>query len=633
MCGIAGFLDFTKQTTAATLRQMTDALTHRGPDDAGYEIYDFSESSVGFGQRRLSILDLSASGHQPMHFADYAVDYNGEIYNFSEIRGLLESEGYQFSSSSDTEVILKAYDKWGMDMLHYFNGMFAIALVDRRQEKLFLVRDRAGVKPMHIYRKEGLLLFASELKSFHAHPAFEKQIDFNSLALFLQYSYIPAPYSIFKHTTKLLPGHWMSLDLKTGKDELVCYWDVDHFYKNPKLVMPDDDCIDRTEEYLKIAYNYRMVADVPVGVFLSGGYDSSSVAALLQTDRTDRLKTFTIGFSEAGFNEAPDAKRIAEFLGTDHTEWYVSAKEAASVLPLLPEIYDEPFADNSSVPTVLVSQLAAKQVKVALSADGGDEIFGGYNKFKQAEKYTVSIPAPIQGLLSSAMSLLKPEKIPWFRNSYNFSTRYEKLKLIWRSKDPVQAVKFISQYTTATETQDFLGQHFEAYATFFDRQWCRNGEKSPVNDLLALDFKTFLVNNNLNKVDRATMAMSLEGREPMLDFQLVEFLAQLPASFKIRNGQTKWLLKQVVHRHIPQSLMDRPKKPFIAPLTVWFKDELSNLLKYYLAPAQLAKTGLFNEEPIVQLRDRYLRGEQIQFQKLWQLLSFQLWYDRWIAKL
>ncbi len=633
MCGIAGFLDFNKQTTAATLRQMTDALTHRGPDDSGCEIYEFPQSTVGFGQRRLSILDLSPSGHQPMHFADFTVDYNGEIYNFTEIRTLLEQEGYQFSSGTDTEVILKAYDKWGMDMLQHFNGMFAIALLDRRQEKLFLVRDRAGVKPIHIYSKDGLLLFASELKSFHAHTGFEKQIDLNSLALFLQYSYIPAPYSIFKHTSKLLPGHWMSVDLKKGKQEIVCYWDVDNFYSKSKVTMRDETCIDLAEEHLKKAYNYRMVADVPVGVFLSGGYDSSSVAALLQADRTDRLKTFTIGFSEAGFNEAPDAKRIADFLGTDHTEWYVTAKEAASVLPLLPEIYDEPFADNSSVPTVLVSQLAAKQVKVALSADGGDEIFGGYNKFKQAEKYTVSVPTAIQGMVSSAMSLLNPEKIPWFKNSYNFSTRYEKLKLMWQSKDPVQAVKFISQYTTTSETRDFLGQDFEDYSTFFDRQWRRNAEKSPVNDLLALDFKTFLVNNNLNKVDRATMAMSLEGREPMLDYQLVEFLAQLPSSFKIRNGQTKWLLKQVVHRYIPVSLMDRPKKPFIAPLTVWFKNELSDLLNYYLAPAQLAKTGLFNEEPIVQLRDRYLRGEKIQFQKLWQLLSFQLWYDRWIAKL
>ncbi|MEN9949839.1 MAG: hypothetical protein RLY85_591 [Bacteroidota bacterium] len=633
MCGIAGFLDFNKQTTAATLRQMTDALTHRGPDDSGCEIYEFPQSTVGFGQRRLSILDLSPSGHQPMHFADFTVDYNGEIYNFTEIRTLLEQEGYQFSSGTDTEVILKAYDKWGMDMLQHFNGMFAIALLDRRQEKLFLVRDRAGVKPIHIYSKDGLLLFASELKAFHAHAGFEKQIDLNSLALFLQYSYIPAPYSIFKHTSKLLPGHWMSVDLKTGKQEIVSYWDVDDFYSKPKVTMQEEACIDLAEEHLKKAYNYRMVADVPVGVFLSGGYDSSSVAALLQADRTDRLKTFTIGFSEAGFNEAPDAKRIADFLGTDHTEWYVSAKEAASVLPLLPEIYDEPFADNSSVPTVLVSQLAAKQVKVALSADGGDEIFGGYNKFKQAEKYTVSVPTAIQGMVSGAMSLLNPEKIPWFKNSYNFSTRYEKLKLMWQSQDPVQAVKFISQYTTTSETRDFLGQDFDDYSTFFDRQWRRNAEKSPVNDLLALDFKTFLVNNNLNKVDRATMAMSLEGREPMLDYQLVEFLAQLPSSFKIRNGQTKWLLKQVVHRYIPVSLMDRPKKPFIAPLTVWFKNELSDLLNYYLASAQLAKTGLFNEEPIVQLRDRYLRGEKIQFQKLWQLLSFQLWYDRWIAKL
>lgn len=633
MCGIAGFVDFKKLTSESTLREMTDALVHRGPDDAGYEIYDFDRASVGFGQRRLSILDLSASGHQPMHFGNYTANYNGEIYNFREVRQELEQSGYEFLSESDTEVMLKAYDKWGISMVDRFNGMFAFALLDRKLQKLFLVRDRAGVKPLHIYCKENLILFASELKSFHQHTQFQKEIDVNSLALYLQYSYIPAPYSIFKNTQKLLPGHWLSIDLESGQQNLHCYWNISSHYAKSNSSFSDDEVIRETESRLKKAYNYRMIADVPVGVFLSGGYDSSSVAALLQSDRTEKLKTFTIGFQEADFNEAPEAKKIADFLGTDHTEWYVSAKDAAAVLPQLSEIYDEPFADNSCVPTVLVSQLASKQVKVALSADGGDEIFGGYNKFTQAQQYTRSIPQWLQGSMSGIMSFINPDRIPLLNKSYNFSSRFEKLKMIWQTSDPLQAVKYISQYFTETEVRKLISKDFINYSTPFEQRISCNQVVDELNTMLDLDFKTFLVNNNLNKVDRASMAVSLEGREPMLDFQLVEFLATLPGHFKIRNGQTKWLLKQVVHKNIPPELMERPKKPFIAPLTVWFRDELKELLNYYLSEEQLKKTGLFNELPIVRLKDQYLNGEKVQFQKLWQILCFQLWYNRWMKKL
>jgi asparagine synthase (glutamine-hydrolysing) len=376
-----------------------------------------------------------------------------------------------------------------------------------------------------------------------------------------------------------------------------------------------------------------MVAAVPGGIFLSGGYDSSSVAALLQTGRTEKLKTFTIGFHENEFNEAPEARKIAEYLGTDHTEWYLTAKEAGDVLQHLPEIYDEPFADNSTVPTVLVSKLARQQVKVALSADGGDEIFGGYNKFNQAERYTSSMPAALQTILSGTMSLINPEHIPYFNKKYNFTTRYEKMRLIWKSHDPVTAVKYISQYITETEVESFLGKPFEKYHTFFE-----DGNKLEHNDgitnrLLAIDYKTFLVDNNLVKVDRATMSVCLEGREPMLDHRVIEYLAQLPSNFKIRNGVNKWLLKEVVHRYIPKELMERPKRPFIAPLMVWFRDELKEQLKYYLSESSLSKTGVFDHAPIVKLRDEYLAGKKVNYQKLWQVLMFQLWYNQWIEKL
>ncbi len=632
MCGIAGFVDFNKNSDEEVLHRMTDAMTHRGPDDSGYEVYQTPHASIGFGQRRLSILDLSPLGHQPMHFSDLTVNFNGEIYNFKEIRKELEEKGYTFNSWSDTEVILKGYHCWGLDVLQKFIGMFAIALFDKSKNQVIFMRDRAGVKPLYFYQKNDLFLFGSELKSFYQHTAFEKKIDTNSLALFLQFSYIPAPHTIFHHTYKLLPGHVMVLDLSTRQTELKKYWDVVDHYNKPKINITDEEAIEHTDALLKNAYEYRMVSDVPVGIFLSGGYDSSSVAALLQTGRSAKLKTFTIGFHENEFNEAPEAKKIADYLGTDHTEWYLTATEAAGVLSHLPEIYDEPFADNSTVPTVLVSQLARQQVKVALSADGGDEIFGGYNKFNQAEKYT-NIPLALQSLLSGTMSLINPEHIPFFNKQYNFSTRYEKMRLIWKSHDAVTAVKYISQYITESEVESFLGKPFERYHTHFE-----DGEKLEHNDgitnrLLAIDYKTFLVDNNLVKVDRATMSVSLEGREPMLDHRVIEYLAQLPSSFKIRNGVNKWLLKQVVHRYIPKELMERPKRPFIAPLMVWFREELQEQLKYFLSENSLSKTGVFDHAPIIRLRDEYLAGKKVNYQKLWQVLMFQLWYNQWIQKL
>ena len=633
MCGITGFVDYKKSTGMEVLKAMTDAMLHRGPDDGGHEVYEASQAAIGFGQRRLSILDLSPLGHQPMHFGDLIVNFNGEIYNFKEIRKELEEKGYSFNSWSDTEVILKGYHCWGMDVVQKFIGMFAFVLYDRQKEQLFFVRDRAGVKPLYYYRDQDIFLFGSELKALFRHPSFPKKIDTNSLALFLQYSYIPAPHSIFHNTFKLLPGHFLRLDLGTRSQELIKYWDVFDYYNQPKLDLSDQEAIEHTDKLLKSAYEYRMVADVPVGVFLSGGYDSSSVAALLQTGRTEKLKTFTIGFHENEFNEAPEAKKIAEFLGTDHTEWYLTAKEAGGVLSQLPEIYDEPFADNSTVPSVLVSKLARKQVTVALSADGGDEIFGGYNKFNQAEKYTSQLPAIVQTMLSGTMSLINPDHIPYFSSKYNFSTRYEKMKLIWKSHDPVSAVKYISQYITETEVESFLGKPFERYHTFFEDGAKLEHNDGVVNRLMAIDYKTFLVDNNLVKMDRASMSVSLEGREPMLDHRVIEFLSRLPSSFKIRGGVNKWLLKEVVHRYIPKELMERPKRPFIAPLMVWFRKDLQEQLRYYLSESSLSKTGVFAPAPIVRLRDEYLNGKKVNYQKLWQVLMFQLWYDRWIEKL
>ncbi|ASZ13144.1 asparagine synthase (glutamine-hydrolyzing) [Chitinophaga pendula] len=633
MCGIAGFIDFTKRTGSEELQRMTDALVHRGPDSAGYETHVHNTANIGLGHRRLSILDLSNGGSQPMSYKYFTIIFNGEIYNFKELRQELEAKGYTFLSTSDTEVLLKGYDCWREKIIDRCIGMFSFAIYDAQQEEVILCRDRAGVKPLYYYWHERVLLFASELKSLCEHPAFEKKIDVNSLSLFLQYSYIPAPYTIYQHTHKLKPGHLLKVDLRNAGVSEQQYWNVLEAYKQPLTDMSEADIINHTEQLMKSAYNYRMVADVPVGVFLSGGYDSASVAAILQADAGSRIKTFTIGYKEKAFDESAEARKIANHLGTDHNEWIIGPEDALSVLDRLPEIYDEPFADNSTVPTTLVSILASRQVKVALSADGGDELFAGYNKFNQSLSYTSKFPRGVQQLLSGAMGLVNPDAIPYFNKKYNFSSRYEKMKLIWASGKPQQALKYISQYLTESEVARYMHEVPGHYKTNFDLNGELTDINDPLNKLLAVDYKTFLVDNNLVKVDRATMSVSIEGREPMLDHRLVEFLAQVPASLKVKDGINKYILKSIVHRYIPKPLMDRPKRPFIAPLQHWFREELKEQMQYFLAPERLQQTGLFNVPQVQQLLNTYLSGGKVSHQKLWNILVFQLWYNRWIAVL
>jgi asparagine synthase (glutamine-hydrolysing) len=633
MCGIAGFIDFSKKADVSILTEMTDALLHRGPDDGGNEVYEHSNAYIGLGQRRLSIQDLSSGGHQPMHYRQYVMVFNGEVYNFKEIRRELEALGYEFTSTSDTEVLIKGYDCWKEKVVDHCIGMFVFVIYDKEEQQVIFCRDRAGVKPLYYYWHENVLLFASELKSFSRYPSFKKEIDVNSVSLFLQYSYIPAPYTVFKHTHKLKPGHYMHLSLCNRELIISEYWSVLDAYRQPLTTMSETDIIHYTKGLMESAYQYRMVADVPVGVFLSGGYDSSSVAAILQSSSANRLKTFTIGYKEPQFDESAEARKIAQHLGTDHTEWIVGASDALGILERLPEIYDEPFADNSTVPTTLVSMLASKQVKVVLSADGGDELFAGYNKFNQSLQYTGNFPKSLQRMMSKVMDLVPPATIPYFNKQYNFASRYEKMKLIWASGKPQLALKYISQYITETEAAGYLGGKQSAYKTNFDMNGELNNINDPLNRLLSVDYQTFLVDNNLVKVDRATMSVSIEGREPMLDHRLVEFLATVPAHIKVKNKTNKYILKEIVHQYIPKALMDRPKRPFIAPLTHWFRDELKEQMEYYLSPAKLEQTGLFDPVHIQTLKQHYFNGGKVSHQKLWNILVFQLWYSRWIEQL
>ena len=383
MCGIAGFIDFNKKSNQELLVNMTDTLEHRGPDDKGYKIWNTEKAAIGFGHRRLSIIDLSPLGHQPMYSKNgrWSIVFNGEIYNYKEIQTELIQIGYEFASNSDTEVILNAFDCWGKQAVHKFIGMFAFALYDMKEQKIHIYRDRAGVKPVYYYWKDNLFLFASELKAFHQHPNFHKDIDVDAVALYFSYTYIPAPYTIFKDTHKLIPGHFLTIDLDSQKITTEKYWDVYDYYAKPALKISKEEAKEETKNLLKSACEYRMVADVPVGVFLSGGYDSSIVTALLQQDRTEKIKTYTIGYADKRFNEATYAKEVATLLGTDHTEYYCPVQDAVDILLTQPHYYDEPFWDSSAIPTTIVSKLARQSVTVALSADGGDEIFAGYHRY------------------------------------------------------------------------------------------------------------------------------------------------------------------------------------------------------------------------------------------------------------
>jgi asparagine synthase (glutamine-hydrolysing) len=630
MCGITGFIDFNKRSSEEVLVRMNNCMVHRGPDDKGTYFDLGSEQAIGLAQRRLSILDLSPLGHQPMFFENYIIVFNGEVYNFKEIRTELESFGYDFKSDSDTEMILKAFHKWGIACLEKFIGMFAFVLYDTNTQSITIVRDRAGVKPLFYYWQNNIFLFGSELKALVAHPDFKKELDMNAAALFLTYNYVPAPYTIYKQTNKLLPGHYAILDLKNKSLEIKKYWDVFDSYNKPKLDISEKEAMDHVEGLFKSAFNYRMVADVPVGVFLSGGYDSTAVTSVLQASNTNKIKTFTIGFDVPAFNEAGEAKKIAAYLGTEHTEYYCTPKEAFEIIPQLPDIYDEPFADNSTIPTVLVSRLARKSVTVALSADGGDEIFAGYDKFNRAKAFTEQLPGFVQALAGNAMSMVEPESIPYFNKKYNFSTRYRKMRKIWKSRDGLIALKTISQFMPEEEVQIFCKNHVDWYPTAFDSGNQLNNNSDLINKMLSIDYKTFLSDNNLNKMDRATMSVSLEGREPLLDQRIIEFVAQLPSTLKVKNGVNKYLLKQIVHKYVPKQMMDRPKMPFVAPINIWFQNELKDFFLQYLDKDRLEKQGIFNPEPIIQLRDSYLKGNKENVQKLWNLLVFQMWYDRWM---
>jgi asparagine synthase (glutamine-hydrolysing) len=622
MCGITGFVDFNKKLTKKALGAATNTLQHRGPDDNDVIIAENHFANIGFGHRRLAILELSPLGHQPMYSDDkqVAVVFNGEIYNFKEIRTELKSKGYSFHSNSDTEVIIIAYQHFGIDCLSRFIGMFAIAIYDANLQKVFLIRDRPGVKPLYYYFADNCLIFASELKAFHQFPNFKKEIDNVAVSLYFKYGYIKAPYSIFKNTHKLLPGHFATLNLKDRSLQLTQYWDVLDYYNKPIISIDERDALEQLETLCTSAFQYRMVSDVPVGIFLSGGYDSSLLAAILQKNNTSKISTFTIGFKNESFNEANHAKNVAKYLGTNHNEHYCTTKEAQEIIPSLPFFYDEPFGDSSAIPTILVSSFAREQVTVALSADGGDEMFAGYVRYDQLSK--------ISKTQKNLPPFIKKVAAKLFLTLPGISMRQQKMAALLTQNNLLTTSDLLSAHFLTTDLQQLIQTHSLHDIPLNDLNSIP--QYGIINTLLASDYKTYMPDDILVKVDRATMSVGLEGREPLLDHRIIEWAAQLPVELKYKNGNKKHLLKQLTHKYLPAKMMNRPKMGFGIPLGNWLRGNLRPLLLETVNAESLSHQNVLNKKYVLDLVDDYLKGKLKDDWQIWLIFIFMLWWKEWM---
>ena len=643
MCGIVGFK--TNQDFGLyreNLGEAVSCLAHRGPDDAG--LFFSEEDGVGLGHRRLSVVDLSTAGHQPMSTKDGKVQivHNGEIYNFKEIRSILEGYGHSFHSNTDTEVVLKSYLQWGIDCLSRFIGMFAFVLWDGRNRSLFLARDRLGIKPLYYCFHERTLLFASELKAMMAFRDFKRDIDMDAIPLFLHYQYIPAPRTIFKNTYKLLPGHYLIYDNRALN--IYSYWafpdkveDKNHF-----TLQEENEILGELDHLLTRAVSDCLVSDVPLGALLSGGIDSSMVVALMQKVNPAPVRTFSIGFREPEYNEAPWASKVANHLGTEHTEFYVTPKEAMDVIPRLPEIYDEPFADSSAIPTYLVSSLARSQVTVALSGDGGDEQFSGYVRYWTTQAMATSfqrLPSSIRRALGMLFKKIPPlwvEKcyLPWreflpqrFRVA-NFPDKWQKLITLMGKTEVQELYRMTICLWSEAELYRILGESLPK--SQFEEIFLQTEGWPLLSRLMRVDQKTYLPDAMLTKVDRSSMAASLEVRVPLLDHRVVEYTTKLPDSLKYRNGEGKYILRRLLSRYVPSDMFERPKMGFGVPIDKWFRNELKDLLLDYLSPERLKKEGIFDQYLVEEKIKEHLLGEVNHQYRLWSLLMWEMWRERWL---
>jgi asparagine synthase (glutamine-hydrolysing) len=649
MCGFAGILTtagYSGDELADHARRMSNSLAHRGPDDSG--VWVDEGAGVAFGFRRLAILDLSPHGHQPMSSASgrFVVTFNGEIYNFGDLRRELESHGHRFRGHSDTEVILAAFEQWGIRAaVRRFAGMFAIAAWDAEQRSLSLIRDRLGKKPLYVYREPGLISFGSEMKALMTGPAFNRAIDHQALASYFRYLCVPAPKTIFRDTIKLLPAHRLTVaDANAALPAAECYWSL-HEAARAGLAHPiagsDADAVDELEALLGEAVRCRLRSDVPLGALLSGGIDSSVVVALMQEASARPVKTFTIGFREEEFDEASHAARVARHLGTEHTDLLLTAGDAQRLVPRLPDIFDEPFADPSQLPTLLVSQLARQHVTVALCGDGGDELFGGYNRYVYGTRVLPRvnrIPRLIRRCLGAGLNLVpaatwaganrvavglgagvagqrageQVHKLANLMNAASTAEMYQSLLSAWQQ--PQHLVR------------GGLNGH-DQHPGILDGR----GPGQLLDRMMLADQMTYLPDDLLAKVDRASMAVSLEVRAPLLDHRVAEYSWRLPRGLKVRGTIGKWILRQVLYRHVPRALVERPKMGFSVPIDRWLRGPLRTWGESVLHDNGCRNDGLLDGAAVASAWKDLQEGGRSSGAALWAVLMFQAWRARWAA--
>ena len=631
MCGIAGFLNgrnaLDQDAMYAAASAMAGTLFHRGPDDCG--AWADASAGVALGHTRLSIIDLSACGHQPMQSQSgrFTTVYNGEIYNHAELRRELESRGYTFQGHSDTSVLLAAVAEWGVTQaVSRLIGMFAFAVWDDREQTLTAVRDRLGIKPLYYGQFGATFLFGSELKALRAHKDFRGDIDRGAVALFMRHNYVPAPYTIYRGVYKLPPG--TLLTIRTGQTELsrpTPYWNLSEVAASG-LQQPfrgsEEEAVAELDQLLSDAVRLRMVADVPLGAFLSGGIDSSTVTALMQKQSSQPVKTFCIGFQEEGYNEADYAKAVAKHLGTDHTEQYVSPAEAQQVIPRLPEMYDEPFADSSQIPTFLVSQLARHHVTVSLSGDGGDELFGGYTRYLAIDRYwrrISRIPLTMRQLAAKAVYAIGGRKL-----QDGLTAKMARRADFLSMPDAASAYRMLNIHWSDRE-QLVLGA--DAPQTVFSDPAAWPPRSDVTEQWMYVDTLSYLPDDILVKVDRASMAVGLEARVPILDHRVVEFAWSLPLRYRIRGGQGKWLLRRVLDKYVPQHLIDRPKVGFGVPIDSWLRCPLRDWAESLISEDRLRREGYLRPEPVRRKWEQHLSGRSNWHYHLWDVLMFQAWLD------
>lgn len=639
MCGIAGFWTFGGAAAESKkfLTAMTDAIANRGPDDSGAWID--AERGVALGQRRLSIIDLSPAGHQPMasHSQRYVVTYNGEIYNYRELRSQVEAErpDIRWRGHSDTEVMLAVFDRWGViEGLKHLNGMFAMAVWDREEQTLTLARDRMGEKPLYYGRMGRTVLFGSELKALQAHPHFDGTVDREAIALFLRYSYVPAPRSIWEGVSKVPAAHYVQITADGRIGEPAAYWDF-AAAATAGAADPRDDTpalVDETEALLKDAVGRRMEADVPLGAFLSGGVDSSLIVSLMQAQSDKPVRTFTIGFHDRDFNEAEHAKAVARHLGCHHTELYVSAADALAVVPDLPSMWDEPFADSSQIPTFLVSRMTREAVTVSLSGDGGDELFGGYTRYVSAMRMwdrAARLPGPARRAL--AAGLVQPvvvrsisaaaQLLPTRHRPMALGERIPKIGQLIGESSPDDVYRRL--VSLVPDPERFMAGAVDGTlpqdngATFPDFR----------QKMMYTDTVTYLPDDIMVKVDRASMAVSLEGRAPFLDHRVVEAAWRLPMSAKIRGGVGKAILRDILYRYVPREMIERPKMGFAIPIADWLTGPLRSWAEDLLDEARLRREGFLDADAVRTLWEDHCSGRINAHKPLWNILMFQAWWD------